>query len=624
MKESYRNAIVTMAAALGSVLLLAQAPAPGPAPQDGKNKAKDDAKAKNIAQAFALNARTLTLFDREGKQLNTVGPRGMYGQAIFSPDGTRIAISKADLEKENQDLWIMDAATGNSVQITAGKSREFANSPAWSPDGRQIAYAALRGGSFQICRKPADGTGAEEVLYALGGVASVNDWSPDGAYLSFFSSDLGGSVVYALPVNASGERKPIEIFRSPKQVQAGRISPDGRLLTYMSNETGKNEVYVRAFDPAGSGNAPKGGPWKISDQGGFGSVWRKDGKELYYLALDRSLMIVPVTMSPELQFGKAKLLFRLPESIGLGAGDVRRDGERFMVAVPPPQLRQLTVFDRQGKVVKTVAEPGIYVQPHLSPNGTKIAVMRNDPKTSNQDIWTYDIETGKGYAVTSDTWPHNAPIWSPDGTHVLYVSTRDNYAGIYRKNWDGTGQEELLFRYTPGAGMVMTDASPDGKFLSFYTGVLALVPLNGTDPLARKALDWLRDEYDNFGGRFSPDGRYIAYLSNPDDPMTADIFIRLFDAGKPDTSGPGPVVRVTNNGMASGMISWREDAKEMYFLTRDWEVMAVDIQTTPTLRAGMPKLLFKLPGPLVGNPPQWKNVSRDGQQFVFAMPASQR
>jgi len=68
------------------------------------------------------------------------------------------------------------------------------------------------------------------------------------------------------------------------------------------------------------------------------------------------------------------------------------------------------------------------------------------------------------------------------------------------------------------------------------------------------------------------------------------------------------------------MISWRQDGKEMYFLTRDWEVMAVDVTTTPTFQAGTPKLLFKLPGPLVGNPAQWKNVSPDGQHFVFAMP----
>jgi hypothetical protein len=72
------------------------------------------------------------------------------------------------------------------------------------------------------------------------------------------------------------------------------------------------------------------------------------------------------------------------------------------------------------------------------------------------------------------------------------------------------------------------------------------------------------------------------------------------------------------------MIFWRQDGKEMYYLTPDWEVMAVDVATTPTFHAGTPRLLFEFPGPLPGNFQQWKNVSRDGQRFVFAInvPAS--
>jgi len=79
-------------------------------------------------------------------------------------------------------------------------------------------------------------------------------------------------------------------------------------------------------------------------------------------------------------------------------------------------------------------------------------------------------------------------------------------------------------------------------------------------------------------------------------------------------------VQVSTAG-ALGMISWRQDGKEMYYLTPDWEVMAVEVTTTPTFRAGTPRLLFKLPGrlPLVGDPQQWKNVSRDGQRFVFTI-----
>jgi hypothetical protein len=69
------------------------------------------------------------------------------------------------------------------------------------------------------------------------------------------------------------------------------------------------------------------------------------------------------------------------------------------------------------------------------------------------------------------------------------------------------------------------------------------------------------------------------------------------------------------------MIFWRQDGKELLYMTRDWEVMSVDITTGPTFQAGTPKLLFKLPGPLSGNPTQWKNVGPDGQRFLFAMPA---
>ena len=95
--------------------------------------------------------------------------------------------------------------------------------------------------------------------------------------------------------------------------------------------------------------------------------------------------------------------------------------------------------------------------------------------------------------------------------------------------------------------------------------------------------------------------------------------MRPFDATKPDVSAGGEKpVRVSTAG-ARGMIFWRQDGKELYYLTPDREVMAVEVTTTPTFQAGTPRLLFKLPGPLVGNPQQWRNVSRDGQRFVFAI-----
>jgi Tol biopolymer transport system component len=620
VNNSHRFATITTAAVAFVASLLGAVPVEAQLPKDPAERAKV------IAQIFQTNARQLTLFDRQGKEVSLIGSRDLYNQPVLSPDGKRVAVIKSDVDKETNDLWVLDVATGKGVQITSSQSRESASSPAWSPDGRQVAYVALRGGHFGLYRKASDGNGPEESVYqSPGAPMTLTDWSMDGRFLSYFSTDLSGGALYVVPLNAAGERKPIEAFRSKSQLQGPRLSPDSRFLAYVSNESGRNEVYVRAFDPAaGPGVAPVAGR-QISELGGQGmAFWRRDGKELYYLAADRGVMAVEVGAAPTLKFGKPTLLFRLSEAtpVAPGTASISRDGERVVIAVPPPQLRQLTVLDRQGTVVSKVGQPGLYVQPGLSPDGKHVVVMRNDPRTGNQDIWTFDIATGKGTPVTDDTPPENAPVWSPDGKQVAYVSTRGSYAGIYRKAWDGTGDDELLFRYTPGAGMVLTDWSPDGKFLTFYTGVLLVVPLGADEkPLDRKAIDWLREDYDVLQGRFSPDSRFLAYLSNETDVDKMQVYVRPFDTSKPEAPGPGPAVQVSKNG-ALGMIFWRQDGKEMYFLTRDWEVMAVDVTTTPTFQAGTPRLLFKLPGPLPGNPAQWKNVSPDGQRFIFAMPAT--
>jgi len=111
----------------------------------------------------------------------------------------------------------------------------------------------------------------------------------------------------------------------------------------------------------------------------------------------------------------------------------------------------------------------------------------------------------------------------------------------------------------------------------------------------------------------------MAYLSNETEAEIFEVYVRPFDASVPEAgAGGAKPVQVSNAG-AEGMIFWRQDGKELFYLTPDREVMAVDVTTTPTFQAGTPRLLFTLPDRLDGNPEQWKNVSRDGQRFVFAM-----
>jgi Tol biopolymer transport system component len=608
VKSAYRIAAIVV------VVLLAALRAAAQLPTDPEERAKV------IAQIMQANARKLTLFDREGKELNSVGAKDLYAQPVFSPDAKRVAVIKNDLEKESSDLWVVDLATGNRIKITASGQRESASSPAWSPDSSRVGYVGLRQGAFGLYQKLSNGEGTEELLYKSNAPLVLTDWSMDGRYLTYYSTDLGGGALFALPLTGTGERKPIEIFRSKFQLTGPRLSPDDRFVSYVSNETGKTELYVRPFNPtAAPGAAASAGPWKLSEQGAQGmAFWRRDGKEINFLAPDRGILSVSLTTSPDFEFGKPKLLFRLPETtpVAPNTASVNRDADRFVIAVPPPQLRQLTFLDREGKAVGTIGQPGRYGAVRYSPDGKRLLALKNDPETGNNNIWVLDIATGKATAVTNDTQPINNPVWSRDGKHIAYVSFKDSYSSIYRKAADGTGDAELLFRYTPGAGVGLTDWSPDGKFLTFTTGVLLMVPLETKEKaLERKALEWLREDYDAFDGRFSPDGRSIAYIANEADVRTMQVYVRPFDSNKPNAPA-GPAVQVTNLKGGAGGVVWRQDGKELYFLTRDREVMAADVTSTPKFQTGMPRLLFKFSDPLVGG----GDVSPDGQRFIVAMP----
>ena len=140
---------------------------------------------------------------RDGRSAS-VGPRDLYNQPVFSPDATRMAVVKPDLEKESQRPVGDRRASGKAIQLTVSKSRENAGSPAWSPDGKQIAYVALRDGYFGLYRKASNGQGQEELLFKNSAPMTLTDWSQDGRYLTYFSTDLTGGGLYA----AAARRQP--------------------------------------------------------------------------------------------------------------------------------------------------------------------------------------------------------------------------------------------------------------------------------------------------------------------------------------------------------------------------------------------------------------------------------
>lgn len=272
-----------------------------------------------------------------------------------------------------------------------------------------------------------------------------------------------------------------------------------------------------------------------------------------------------------------------------------------------PFPRQLTLFDRQGKVLRLVGEPGQYARPAFSPDGTRLMVRKGT------HIWVFDLSTGRSTQFTRDASVYRSAVWSPDGTQIAYTSFREGYTGVYRKASNGTGSEELLYKHMLGVvAVALTDWSPDGRFLSFFVqgDVLYVLPLNGD----RKAVELVRDEYSATGARLSPDSRFLGYSS--DESGRDEIYVRSFDPSSGQFSGDGGKWKVSDQG-GRGPVHWRFDGRELYYLAPDGGVMAVEVSRTPAFRAEPPKLLFRAPDTASM---QDGSISRDGQRFVFAVP----
>jgi Tol biopolymer transport system component len=582
---------------------------------EAKSKDVAEARAKRNAQTFQNTASVLTLLDRYGKQTRKVGERALYDSAVLSPDGKRVAAIEQDLDNESFDLFVLDVGTGAATRLTTSARTEFVFAPVWSPDSKRLAYVTMRGGKERVYARAANGQGPEELIYNNpGAFMDLSDWSLDGQFLTFSISDMKGGDLYVLKVGGDPDRKPIEVCHSDLRIFDSHFSPDGRYLSYIVlDKTDKGEVFVRPSDPAANA-----GPWQISDGSFSPGFWVDGGKELYYMARDRSVMAAEVSTSPSFSFQKPRLLFRQQVPVPDQLMYISGNGERFLVLPPArgQQLQQVTIFDRKGQVIKKVAEPALYSQPAFSPEGTRLLVMKEDVKTGQQDLWVLDIGTAKATRITDDTRFKTTPLWSLDGKYIFYSALLDGDWPVYRKAADGTGKEELLFRYTPGAFVGLSDISPDGKYLVCGSGgVVLLVPLTAGELTERKPVDYLRDEFDNETGRLSPDGRFIAYRSDEAKPERYEVYVRPFDAAKPVDEKKW---QVSKDGVVA-MLHWRGDGKEILFRGQELDsddlvMMAAEVETSPTFRVGAPKLLFRLPGPVKDS---LGAVSHDGQRFVL-------
>jgi Tol biopolymer transport system component len=269
----------------------------------------------------------LVWMDRAGKQVSTITDKFNNLQwAGLSPQGDRAALQ---IDMGQNDIWVLDLARGVRTRLTFGPIANVG--PVWSPDGKWIAYISARENGFNIYRKPADGSGAEELLLTgdMQGMRA-SDWSRDGKYIFYSRAISGGPTQEIWVVPLGGDRKPRQVL--PRGSEA-RLSPDGHWLAYQSSESGAVQVYVIAF---GGGQ----GKWQVSSNGGGRPQWSKDGKELYYMDPAYNLYAVPVKdTGSALQFGVPQTLvsnWSAPQVFY----DVAPDGKKILLDRVSQQVSQ--------------------------------------------------------------------------------------------------------------------------------------------------------------------------------------------------------------------------------------------------------------------------------------------
>jgi Tol biopolymer transport system component len=268
----------------------------------------------------------LAWFDRGGRNLGFLGAPADQANPRISPDGKRVALSITDAQSGNQDIWAYESSGGIATRLTTHPGVD--GTPIWSPDGTRIVFTSIRRGHADLYRMKSSGGGSEQPLFEFGRTSYASDWSPDGRFVLLRANDAQSNLeLWTIP--ADGDHKPVPFIKTAFGVTGGRFSPDGRFVAYASNETGRWEIYVAPF-PGPGGN------WRVSSEGGNEPVWRRDGKELFYIAADSHLMTVPVKLVPTFDAGEPKSLFLVRRrepvaTIDMFSYDVSADGQRFLV-----------------------------------------------------------------------------------------------------------------------------------------------------------------------------------------------------------------------------------------------------------------------------------------------------
>jgi serine/threonine protein kinase len=517
-----------------------------------------------------------------------------FDSPAVSPDGKYVVYNAISPSSQNQDdhsLWLrrLDSAAAKPLPDTQGGVFPF-----WSPDSRFIAFWSkgrlrkidLSGGpAVTICE-------TDNVAPASG------SWNQEGVIL-FASGSLLNRVAAT-----GGQPVALKPFADGEMRQGHpRFLPDGKHFLYLSRNRDRQSdgIYVASLDP--------GPQRKLILKNAAFAAYAPPGHLLFarenlLMAQEFDLKRLEVTGEP----------VRVAEQVADLAFSASENGVLvWKVRASDPNKTQLTWFDRSGNRLGKVGEMAMYSNPSFSPGEDRLVVAMSDPKTRMRDLWIMQPLLGDISRLTFDPGDDLNPRWTPDGKWIIFTSTQNGPRNIYRKLANGKGEVEPLL--TSEESLHVEDISPDGRFLIFnyYPAQqeprLALLSLKGE----RKRMPFPTTQFREESGRFSPNGRWIAYRSL--EKGETKIFVRGFPLVGGDAGNKWQISHVGGN-----QPQWRGDGKELFFI-EGHTLMAVEVNTEgPSFSAGTPRPLF-----IVNiEEEQRRNryiATRDGQRFLVVLRA---
>ncbi len=498
----------------------------------------------------------------------------------LSPDGSRI-------------IYVSSTTTGN--QLFSRKLDQLdpmplpgtlsSRNPFFSPDGQWVAYFS----NSKLYRLPLGG-GPAAVVADVPGLAFGATWGTNDTIV--FRTEKG-----LLEVPAAGGEPRLLLQADTSRAESylfPHYLPDAKVLLL--------QIRTKGVDRLGALTLATGKLTRF-EQPGSNPRYVSSG---YVVVATRSgtLLAVPFDAS-RLKITGSPVPVADGVVVGPGGGarmGMSRDGALAYVS-GPGVLREVVMVDRAGSVRVLPAEPQAYVAPRLSPDGRRIAVEVDEPDLVNSDVWVYDIAQHTRTRLTFDQSGHR-PIWTPDGKRIVYTRGQFSQGDLYWIPADGTGPAELLLAAPEDqwAG----DVTPDGRTLLFRSGgggpVRSIHSMSLQAP--RKPQPLLVNEFDNHSPSLSPDGHWVAYVSNESGRL--EVYVRPFP-------GPGGRWQVSLNGGTEPL--WAANGRELFY--RNGAMMMVAAITLhPVFTVGVRRELFE--GNYVNDPVYRSyDVTRDGRSFVF-------